>query len=289
MENSKEPKSLFERLKEIRNEKGMRLEAMAESSRIQLKYLKFLEEGDLLSIPEVYDKLFFRSYLKTLAIEDEETYFEEFIEIRSKIRLDKTTTTIEISEPAKDTKSKILSHPNVFVALPVVLIVLVLAILLMNTEMIGTSSEGKVQEIDIKNVVQRIEAEEQAKEQAKIDSLEKAQAASLDSLNLLPLDSLSLALRIKAKRRTWFRMITDRSDTNEYLLNSGQSVTASAGRTFEFLIGRADGLTFNLNGRTLADPGTDSSVVRYMRIDSTGIVAKILKVPESEEENNASL
>jgi cytoskeletal protein RodZ len=285
MDNSTEPKSLFERLKKIRLEKGVRIESISEISRIQLKYLQSLEEGDLLSIPEVYDKLFFRSYLKALAIEDEESYFDEFLDIRSKIRLDKTTTTIEISQPARDMKSKILSHPNVFVILPVVLIIVVLAFLLMNTEMIGTSSEGKVQEIDIKNVVQRIQAEEQAK----LDSLNSIKAAKLDSSNLSPLNSSSLSLRINAKRKTWFRMIADRSDTSEYLLNRGQSITASANRTLEFLIGRADGLILNLNGRALGDLGNDSTVVRYMRIDSTGIVAKILKVENVDKDNNASL
>jgi hypothetical protein len=285
MENSTKPKNLFEKLKEIRVEKGIRIETISEKSRIQLKYLQSLEEGDLLSIPEVYDKLFFRSYLKTLAVEDEETYFDEFLEIRGKLRLDKTTTTIQISESPKDAHKKLFSHPNIFVILPVVLIIVVLAILLMNTEMIGTSSEGKVQEIDIKNVVQRIEA----KEQAKLDSLNTIKAAKLDSVNLANVDSLKLSLRIKAKRKTWFRMIADRSDTSEYLLNPGQYIRATADRTFEFLIGRADGLVFNLNGRTLSAPGTDSTVVRYMRIDSTGVAAKILKVENVDEENNVSL
>lgn len=273
MENSTERKNLFERLKEIRIEKGIRFETITEKSRIQVKYLQALEEGDLLSIPEVYDKLFFRSYLKSLSVEDEEAYFEEFLDIRREIRVDKTATTIQISGQAKDADKKIFSHRNLFVILPVVLIIVVLAILLINTEMIGTSSEGKVQEIDIKNVVQRIEA----KEQAKLDSLRLAEQIKLDSLNMLKPDSLGLALRINAKRKTWFRIIADKSDTSEYLLNPGQNVTASANRTFEFLIGRADGLIFSLNGKVLNKAGTDSSVVRYMRIDSSGIAVKILK------------
>jgi cytoskeletal protein RodZ len=289
MEKSDEKKTLFESLKEIRIEKGIQIEAISESSRIQLKYLQALEEGNLLAIPEVYDKLFFRSYLKALAVDNEESYFEEFLEVRSKIRLDKTTTTIEISDPSKETHKKILSHPNLFVVLPVILIVIVLAILLINTEMISTASQGKVQEIDIKNVVQRIEAKEQAKEQAKLDSIKAARADSLDSLDQLKSDSAKLLLKIEAKRKTWFRMIADRADTIEYLLNPGQSVTASANRTFEFLIGRADGLSFNLNGNTLPAPGDDSTVVRYMRIDSTGVAAKILKVDNVDEERNVSI
>ena len=285
MENNNEPKNVFERLKEVRIEKGLRIEIISESSRIQVKYLQALEDGDLLSIPEVYDKLFFRSYLKALAIEDEETYFEEFLEIRAKLRVDKTTTMIQISEPVKDASKNIFSHRNLFVIMPVVLIIIVLAILLINTEMIGTASEGKVQEIDIKNVVQRIEA----KEQAKIDSVKAITEAKLDSASRFHADSLRLSLRINATKRTWFRMIADKSDTSEYMLNPGQSITASADRMFEFLIGRDDGLSFNLNGIRLTATGSDSSVVRYMRIDSTGVAAKILKTETTEEENNVSI
>ena len=285
MENSTEHKNLFEKLKEIRIEKGIRFETITEKFRIQVKYLQALEEGDLLSIPEVYDKLFFRSYLKALSVEDEEIYFEEFLNIRREIRVDKTASTIQISESAKDAYKKIFSNRNLFVIMPFVLIIVVLAFLLINTEMIGTSSEGKVQEIDIKNVVQRIEA----KEQAKFDSLRLAEQFKLDSLNMLKPDSLGLALRINAKRKTWFRIIADKSDTSEYLLNPGQNVTASANRTFEFLIGRADGLIFNLNGKVLNKAGTDSSVVRYMRIDSSGIAVKILKKENTDEVNSALL
>ena len=285
MENNNEPTNLFERLKKIRIEKGLRIEAISEDSRIQVKYLQALEEGDLLSIPEVYDKLFFRSYLKALAVEDEEIYFEDFLDIRGKIRIDKTTTMIQISERGQDSTKKIISHRNLFVILPVVLIIIVLAILLINTEMIGTSPEGKVQEIDIKNVVQRIES----REKARLDSINAIATARIDSANIMNFDSLQLALRINAKRKTWFRMITDRSDTSEYLLDTGQVVTVSANRTFEFLIGRADGLIFNLNGKMLPGVGDDSSVVRYMRIDSTGVAVKILKTENGDEVNNVSL
>ena len=285
MEQNDESKNLFERLKTIRVEKGIRIESISEKSRIQLKYLQAMENGDLLSIPEVYDKLFFRSYLRFLSVDNEEAYFEEFLVFRNKIRLDKTTTMINISEPPKDAVKKIFSHRNLFVILPVLLILGLLAILLMNTEMIGNFSAGKVQEIDIKNVVQRIEATEQAK----LDSINRLNAAKLDSADTAKMDSSKLSLRITAKIKTWFRMITDKSDTSEYLLNPGQKVSASAHHTFEFLIGRADGLNFDLNGRVLGTAGKDSTVVRYMRIDSSGVAVKILKTNPSDKENNVLL
>lgn len=269
MEDSNTQKNLFEELKNIRIQQGISLESLAESSRIQLKYLEALEEGNLLDIPAVYDKLFFRSYIKALKVDNEEKSFEEFLNIRKHIRIDKTTSVINISTSSKDAEKKIFSHRNMFVALPIVLIIIVIAFLLVNTQMIGNSTEGRVQEINIKNVVERIEAEEKAK---------------LDSIKLKQQVESGLSLKINATKKTWFRVVSDKSDTTEYLLQAGQQIDTWADKTFEFLIGRADGLNLVLNGTSLGAVGTDSSVVRYMLIDSSGVVVKLFK-EKSESEN----
>jgi len=245
MENSNSEKNVFEKLKDIRLQKEISLESISQKSRIQLKYMQALEEGSLLQIPEVYDKLFFRSYLKALEV-DEEDYFEEFLKYRQKVRIDKTTSIIEFTSPSKELEGKIFTHRNLFVVLPFTLIVIL----------------GKVQEIDIKNVVQRLEAEERAK---------------LDSVKLSEQVDSTLSLKVNALKRTWFRVITDKSDTNEFLIGSGQDIDIVAQTTFEFLIGRADGLHMVLNGKELEAAGTDKTVVLYMLIDSSGIVTKKLK------------
>ena len=277
MEDSNKQKNLFEELKNIRIQKGISLESLAESSRIQLKYLEALEEGNLLDIPAVYDKLFFRSYIKALKVDNEEKSFEEFLDIRKHIRIDKTTSVINISTSSEDTEKKIFSHRNIFVALPIVLIIAVIAFLLVNTQMIGNSIEGRVQEINIKNVVERIEAEEKAK---------------LDSIKLKQQIKSGLSLKVNATKKTWFRVVSDKSDTTEYLLQAGQQIDTRADKTFEFLIGRADGLNLVLNGTSLGAIGTDSSVVRYMLIDSSGVVIKLFKEKsesENQEQTNAAI
>ena len=77
MEDEKTELSFFENLKAIRQEKGITLEYIAEKYRVQLKYLQALEAGDLLAIPEVYDKLFFRSYLKALSLHEDDYYDDD--------------------------------------------------------------------------------------------------------------------------------------------------------------------------------------------------------------------
>lgn len=270
MENENLEKNIFIRLKEIRQEKNIRLEQISEKSRIQLKYLRAMEEGDLLEIPAVYDKLFFKSYIKTLGVENQDELFEEFLKERQKIRIDKTTTLIQFTPDKTDVKSSIFSHRVLFVGLPSVLVVIVLGLLLFNTEIIGPSAEVKVQEIDIKNIVSRLEAEEKAK----IDSI------SITQKDTLITDQSSLSLKINAQTTTWFRVVSDKRDTNEYLLKQGQGITLNASRYFEFLIGRADGLKLNLNGQNLEKLGPDSAVVSYLLIDSKGVAVKRLKLPK---------
>ena len=263
MEDEKQT-NLFEELKNLRQQKGISLKTVAESSRIQIKYLEALEKGDLLKIPEVYDKLFFKSYLKALDL-DQETYFDRFMEFRRAHRIDRTTSVIQINSSDKEKERKILNHRNLYVILPFSLIILVVAFLLINTEMVSTSTDGKVQEIDIVNVVDRMKAREQAKK----DSLNHVQ----DSIRV----SGALAVTIDARYKTWFRSVADKMDTAEYLLNKGQRVEINADSLFEFLIGRADGLHFYLNGRDLGVPDQDSLVVRYMKIDTSGVAVKLLK------------
>ena len=263
MEND-EQNNLFEELRNLRIEKGISLETVAERSRIQIKYLAALENGELLKIPEVYDKLFFKSYLKALEL-DHEDYFNRFLDFRRILRIDKTTSVIQLSKSEKDIERKILNHRNAFVVLPFTLILLVVAFLLINTEMVGTSSDGKVQEIDIVNVVDRINAQEKAK---------------LDSLNIVEVNKDSLTLSVGALHRTWFRVVADKQDTSEFLLRKGNNINIRADSLFELLIGRADGLHLSLNGKDLGVPSKDSLVVRYLRIDTSGVAMKIFKIPD---------
>jgi transcriptional regulator with XRE-family HTH domain len=276
MENNDNKRNLFDELRDMRVQKGISLADVAEKSRIQLKYLESLEKGDILKIPEVYDKLFFRSYLKALDIAEEQ-YFERFLEYRRTIRVDRTTSVIQVSKSSTESDKKIFSHRNLFVLLPFSLLIFVIVLLLINTEMIDNAPEGKVQEIDIKNIVERLEA----RELAKVDSVQQTKR-----------DTLALFMNISARRKTWFRLVTDKRDTSEYLLLRGQRIDRKADSTFEFLIGRADGLQIALNGKDLKIATNDSSVVTYMLIDSSGVVVRRLKnknAPAQQKKSNENI
>jgi cytoskeletal protein RodZ len=264
MEQELPDNTIFEELKRIRNKKKIKLESIAKSSRIQLEYLEAMEAGEILKLPEVYDKLFFRSYLKYLGV-DEDYYYSEFIKYRKKIRIDKTTTMIDFSR-AKEAEHKILNYKNLFVILPLVIVIFVIWFLVRSTEILETKPTQQVQEIDIQKIVEEIEKEKKAQE----DSLTEFQSHTVLNLDLNGLE------------KTWFRVVVDKSDTAEYLLNKGEHMRLQADKSFEFLIGRADGLKLQLNDKNFNILGPDSLIVSYMLIDSSGIAVKRLKVPASK-------
>ncbi len=252
--------SLFKRLQEIRKQKQISLEAIAESLRVQLKYLKALEEGDLANVPEVYDKLFFRSYLKALDLPVEE-YYEQFLEYRRSIRLDKTTTVFEFGDRSPELRKK-FNPKSLIYLLPIMAVVVLIWILFRNTELVPSNTVAEVDEIDIRDVVA---------------DLERKQIVPADSDTATTVDSLALmSLQLRGLKRTWFRVITDRKDTAEFMLPAGNMMTLTGYDRFEFLIGRADGLKMRLNEKNLPALGNDSTVIRYLLIDSTGIVIKQL-------------
>ena len=97
--------------------------------------------------------------------------------------------------------------------------------------------------------------------------------------------SSGLRMNINAVEKTWFRIVGDKSDTAEYLLNPDQTVEVKSDSIFEFLIGRADGLQIVLNGRDLGVVDKANAVVRYMLVDSSGIVVKLLKSARQDSSN----
>ena len=97
MENKTSDKSLFETLKEIRIEKRISLEEIAHNSKIQFSYIEAVEKGELENVPQVYDKLFFKAYLKAIGQQDSQ-YYNQFLEYRKSVRTDKTTTIFDFSK-----------------------------------------------------------------------------------------------------------------------------------------------------------------------------------------------
>jgi transcriptional regulator with XRE-family HTH domain len=260
---------LFDKLREIRVGKKISLEDIARDTRINIQFLEALENGDLLQIPRVYDKLFFKSYLKALGLTDTE-YYDEFLAFRDQLRQEKTTIMIQdLSEEPSENASRFNYKYLFLMILPVLIAIVVIWFLVVNTESVVSDTNEKIEAIDIRQIV--------AETQSKLDSSTnkiKNEAQIIQGTG-------NLNLGVKATMQTWFRVVIDLTDTLEYTLPAGNTMNLKAQNSYQLLIGKADGLQLNLNTKDLGKLGNTGEVVQYIFIDSTGIVAQKNVVPKS--------
>ncbi len=259
---SKEFLEIFTELKEVRLKKKLTLKQISQSTRIHQKYLESLEEGDIIAIPEIYDKLFFKSYIKALDVPEKE-YYNQFIEFRKTLREDRTAI-VDMTDSDDEGKHE-FNYKNILYFLPFVVIIFVIWFLVSNTQKVDSEKLDTLKEISVRDVVEEI--------QNNIDSLNN----KVDSAKVITQSPFSF--NIKALEKTWFRVIIDKEDTTEYLLNTGENVNLTSGKVFEFLIGKANGLIINFQDQEYGPFGKVGEVVKYMRIDSSGIVNKVISTP----------
>ena len=67
----------FEKYKEYRKSKNISITNIFEDTKINIKYIKAIEEGDFNCIPKAYRKLFIKTYTKYIGISTEE-YLDEY-------------------------------------------------------------------------------------------------------------------------------------------------------------------------------------------------------------------
>ena len=123
MENIKNIDSFFTELKNHREKQGVKLEEISDFTKINIKYLEAIENGDFNILPVVYMRLFLRSYSNYIgtdskkALEDFESYSN--FSARSDFTIDtsdgsKKTIKPEKSRSFKTDEKYYLSPKNIF-------------------------------------------------------------------------------------------------------------------------------------------------------------------------------
>jgi len=107
MEEDKQELSFFEELKELRKSKNIDLKEIANSTKINIKYLESIEKGNFEALPDIYIRLFIRTYSKYLNADSQQiltkyekhtntknkTNFKKFLSERKKTSVKKTDST----------------------------------------------------------------------------------------------------------------------------------------------------------------------------------------------------
>ena len=265
METNPDIPSFFEELKKIREEKNISLEEIASESRIQISYLRAIEAGEFEKIPEVYDKLFFQSYLSYLHIEDEERYLEMYRRMRKQTFSPTPTTTMRRIVTASEDSHPVFNKKNMIVAVPALGIIALLLFFAMNAEMISFGNREKVKELPVRQIAREIE----------IKAIERPATIAEQAVKEPRTPGVTVTLTVLDT--TWLRFVKDKKDTVEYLLNTGNKITVSADSLLKGLVGNAAGISWQVNGRDEGILGKPGDVISSIRITEKGIVRKNIK------------
>ena len=130
----------YEDLKKQRNVKKITLEEVSEYTKINIKYLDALENGDFSVLPNVYSRLFLRSYCDYIgadykkALDEYEIYtvgdrVKTNIEKLSDEQLESGSSSKSSNINAKDSKS-IQNYKELIIAATVIAIIIILFIIL---------------------------------------------------------------------------------------------------------------------------------------------------------------
>ena len=97
-------KSFANELKKTREEAGITLEGVSAKTRIDIKFLKALERGDVHFLPELYVKAFVKQYAKVIGLDADETLQRFLLAKDGKTLPGKEDETIESEIDETETK-----------------------------------------------------------------------------------------------------------------------------------------------------------------------------------------
>lgn len=266
-------------LKQSREEREIPIEQISKRTKIDIKYLKALEEGDFSVMPEVYIRAFLKSIAETIGINPDQILTKYEIAKKGDSEIDEDS--IEKSEAQlKITKEKKLEFVSanlfderklsanksvyikyLFIIIPILLIVLITAYLLFfsggETVIVKETSFDEVLSTE--------------SERYKLTNEDSTLAFySEDSLNLV----------LTAKDTVWIRALIDDVEQTEFFLRPAEKKRLIANTNYKLLIGNIPGIEFSLNNK---DISLDSSmtVVGKVLIDREGI--RLLKFSGRDE------
>jgi cytoskeleton protein RodZ len=266
-------KRLGEFLRGERQARGISLQQIAADTRISMKMLQAIEEGDGEQLPApVLIKGFLRAYAQRIGLDPEDVILEyqDLIE-----EVGSRQEAIEKFHQRLHPKS---SKKKFFVLLLALGLLAGLALIWSRAGYVRrqpeTPAEGKSlsspevsQEAPrpyLASELNERQPSEDATKTAEETETESETKSSQPSVQEATVESLPtpFVLRVEASERTWLHVIIDGSREREYLLQPGEQLTWMATSGMEVLVGNAGGIRLFLNDNPLKPLGESGKVVR---------------------------
>ncbi len=271
-----------EELKQAREENEITLQQMAAKTRIDIKFLEAIDNGNFSFLPNIYVRAFIKQFAKTVGLDEEETIkkyeaakqgkMPEKVEVAKEEK--KESLEKDIPEPKKKQTKSVQTFADVtetkteddsgkkkmaIMTGGAVVGVIVIAFLIYLVFFQDSSQiivEEKPYEEVLEESTQRYVEEEVDDEQ--ITSAENSDSLFLQIINRDSRDS------------AWVLVIIDNLIKEDYLIYPGSGKTFKAGNNFKFILGNSGVIRLELNGENLEFEGRRKSV-RYFKLDKNGL------------------
>ena len=273
-------KRLGEFLRGERQAKGISLQQVAADTRISMKMLQAIEEGDTEQLPApVLVKGFLRAYARIIGLDAEDVIIEYQDLIEDVGGRQEAIEKFHHRLHRKSSKKKFLA---LFLALG---LLTGLALIWSRGNYVQrqpkTFAEGtKLSSVEVSQESTRADfaselnekqyAEKPMRTADETETIPQSEIKSFQSaIRKAPVESFStpFVLRVEALERTWLRTIIDGSREREYLLQPGEQLTWMATSSMEVLVGNAGGIRLFLNDNPLKPLGESGKVVRLQLPD----------------------
>lgn len=280
-------------LREQREKSGLTLQQMATKTRIDLKFLEAIDQGNFAFLPDLYVKAFVKQYAKTIGL-DENIIIKKFEAAREGMEYDPNPPVNKEDEkqeiiPSTELPKTEIPVPEIKSTPPVKSYVdeskpragedetkvnkqliifgvggvgLIIIFALLYFFVFNKSDKIIVEETPIEDVIKQSKdryVEEESADQITNDS----------TLVNIPTDSLYLTFF--AKETSWIFVVLDNVRTQEFTLSPNSKFTIAALKEFKGTIGNSGGVTLQMNNKPVDFTGRSGSV-RYFKLDRTGII-----------------
>jgi cytoskeletal protein RodZ len=280
-------KKFTDELKEQRENTGITLQNVAAKTRIDIKFLEALEDGNFDFLPEIYVKAFIKQYAKVVGLDEEETLQKYILakegkadsvekakqentgEIKQDTDNHKTKSEVETKKPAKiftdDNTSKKSNEDDkkkqkqLFIGGSVIgtaLLLLVIYFVFIN----GSDDiiiEEKPYEVVLQETPNRY-----VEEEGNQTTVEKI-TSNIEELTLT-------ITNVDSTDSAWVLVIVDDKSIEDFLLLPNISKTIKANNNFNFTLGNSGVVKLILNGEEVEFSGRRGAI-RYFKIDANGV------------------
>lgn len=266
-----------EELKEARVKNELSLQQIAARTRIDLKFLENLENGNFAFLPELYIKAFIREYAKLVGL-DEKITLKKFDAAKRGKAYDESGSTEDDTKKLKTeelkqskTQTDTTSYTPIFEAYNS-----------SNQQTEASSEKSKRRKLFIGIAIgagiiftivyfafikgsSDIIVSEKPYDQVQKDNEERFTTETQKSSRS---DSLSLIL--KTNDAAWIKILVDGTKTEEFTLYPNSYKEVKALNNYQMTIGNAGAVQIKLNNKLL-NFGGDKHEVKYVSIDSSGL------------------